>query len=188
MPVQVFNWLNLKRYGLELSYPNLSAPENCMAYWVVTGHFVENIRGRKDFRLGHHIMMLKDGRADIIKCNNINSMWLLKYINGKLLPTKTHRIQRGRKTVTCISVYLSSTNKTNIKSQEWRDAFSLTQDWTSHIRGGGLSPTLSIIIGSSLLWIGRTSYMSGLLACREKNSHPWMNPLAHTSCAMQSVN
>ena len=125
MPRWTITRLPVKQYGLAIPDPIQTAQGNWIALYVFTGHLIADLSGRLEFRLWDHTELLIDTRVEIWR-------WKIHEVGGHLIDvveglslTDGRRLFHGQKTGICISVTSYMVNRTELSTQEWRDAVLL---------------------------------------------------------------
>ena len=127
--------LPVKQAGMALPNPTLTAPENCQASCVITGHLVPALRGQVPFRTADHAAFLRDGRAAVRRQNAAKAVASLETTIARAPAVVTRRLRRATKTGAWLTVQPSTVNGTELGAQEWRD--------TAFLRYGLEPPDLS---------------------------------------------
>ena len=73
VPERGITRLPIKQAGLALPDPTQTAPENCTASCVITGHLVAALRGQVEFRTADHLTCLQEGRTAVRKRGQIRA-------------------------------------------------------------------------------------------------------------------
>ena len=64
-PARGVTYLSVKQAILDLPEPTQTAPENCKASCVITGHLVAALRGQVEFLTAYHSDCLREGRTAV---------------------------------------------------------------------------------------------------------------------------
>ena len=117
IPVQEVTQLPVKHSGLALSYPTLSAPDNWTVLCIVTVHLVYDIWGQTGFQPGYHVILMKEGRVELRRQNNLADHQSLAEVTVALSELNVLRLQRETKTVACISIQPYTVDRSELGDQ-----------------------------------------------------------------------
>ena len=116
----------MKQAGLAIPDPVKTAPENCTASCVITGHLVASLRGQAVFRTSDHTACLRGRRLTVRHRGEKRAeVVLTAQLEGPLV-LQACQMRRAAKTGAWITVLLSTVNGTDLGAQEWRDALFLS--------------------------------------------------------------
>ena len=117
--------LPVKQAVMALSDPSQTAPENCTASCVITGHLVAALKGHVEFWTADHSAWLREGRTAVRRHGQIQAEEALTSpLEGDPV-LHTRCLQRAAKTGAWLTVLTSTVNVTELGAQEWRNALFL---------------------------------------------------------------
>ena len=114
--------LSVKQAGMALLDPTRTAPDNCQASCVITGHLVLALRGQVPFRTADHTACLRDVRAVVRRKSVAKAMASLMATIAGSPEVVTHRLQSATKTGSWLMAQPSTVNGPELGVQEWRYA------------------------------------------------------------------
>ena len=117
--------LPIKQARLALSGPSQTAPANWTASYVITGHLVAALRVQVEFRTTDHLACLWEGRTAVRRRGQIRAEEALTAALEGAPVLHVRRLGRSEKTGARLTVQPSTVNRTELGTQEWRNALFL---------------------------------------------------------------
>ena len=110
--------LPVKQAGLALPDPSQTAPENCTASCVITGHLVAALRGQVEFQTSDHSACLWEGGTDVRRWGQSRSEEALTVAMDGAPVFHARCMRRSEKIGAWITVLPSKVNRTELGAQE----------------------------------------------------------------------
>jgi hypothetical protein len=117
--------LPIKKAGLAIPDPTVTAVASHTASEVICGHIIAAIRGKAKFRSTDHSSTMSAGKAAYRARNAAANQGKLDSILKKLSPERRRTILRGEQTGAWLSTLPSIVNGTELSTQEFRDAINM---------------------------------------------------------------
>ena len=125
VPERGITRLPFKQAGLALPDPTQTDPENWTASCVITGKLVAALRGQVEFWRADHSACLWEGRTAVRRRGQIQAEEDLTAALEGAPVFHARQLQQAAKTRAWITVLPSTVNRTELGSQECRDALFL---------------------------------------------------------------